>query len=247
MPSNQQNRHPLAPSPSQTKAFLDAQLYYPAPPASMPFLGALEFASKYQLAAVSDVLAERGKQFQKWGEQSHDLPTWLAILSEEQGELAEAVLHEKFGGPEAANLFKEATHVAAVALQIVEFLLRRTEGQLAVAAAESVALDGEFEDMKDLVADFAGKVVGAELEVSFDEMFAACRELALFEWVIDLIPACGVPSHLLRPTNRCRRRLGLLWACKYQGRIFRLDDGRNVRFGCRGRLRHRRFTFSFAS
>ncbi len=77
--------------------------------------------------AVKLVLAERQRQFQKWGEQNHDMPTWLAILHEESGELAEAVLHEKFGGPEAENVMKEAVQTAAVALQIVEFLAQMRE------------------------------------------------------------------------------------------------------------------------
>ena len=53
------------------------------------------------------------------------MPTWLCILHEETGELSEAVLHRKFGGPEAFGELSEAIQVAAVALQIVEFLLRR--------------------------------------------------------------------------------------------------------------------------
>jgi len=74
--------------------------------------------------AVEAVSAERRRQHEKWGEQNHDMMTWLAILHEETGELAEACLHEKFGGPAAENVMLEAVQVAAVALQIVEFLQR---------------------------------------------------------------------------------------------------------------------------
>ena len=74
--------------------------------------------------AVLAALRERARQHEKWGEQNHDMMTWLAILHEETGELAEACLHQKFGGPEATNVYREAVQVAAVGLQIVEHLLR---------------------------------------------------------------------------------------------------------------------------
>ena len=57
--------------------------------------------------------------------QTHSAEWWLAILTEEVGELAEAVLHEHFGGPEGANVRKELVQVAAVALQWLEHLERR--------------------------------------------------------------------------------------------------------------------------
>jgi NTP pyrophosphatase (non-canonical NTP hydrolase) len=75
--------------------------------------------------AVVALLTERQKQHAKWGEQNHDMMTWLAILHEETGELAEACLHHKFGGPEADNVLKEAVQVAAVGCQIVEYLLKK--------------------------------------------------------------------------------------------------------------------------
>jgi NTP pyrophosphatase (non-canonical NTP hydrolase) len=81
--------------------------------------------SAVQSEAGARVIIERRSQNRKWGEQNHDMPTWLAILHEETGELSQAVLHAKFGGPAARDLFKEAVQVAAVALQIVEFLIRK--------------------------------------------------------------------------------------------------------------------------
>ena len=38
------------------------------------------------------LLDERAKQDAKWGEQNHDDYVWLAILSEEVGEAAQAIL-----------------------------------------------------------------------------------------------------------------------------------------------------------
>lgn len=80
-----------------------------------------------QAEAVRRILGERHAQLVKWGQQNHDLPTWMCILHEETGELSEAILHQKFGGPEANNVFKEAVQVAAVACQIVEFLIRKRD------------------------------------------------------------------------------------------------------------------------
>ena len=75
-------------------------------------------------AALASVLFERQRQDAKWGQQDHDPFTYLAILGEEYGELAQAALHLKFGGHAAGNLRIEAVHVAAVALAIVECIDR---------------------------------------------------------------------------------------------------------------------------
>jgi NTP pyrophosphatase (non-canonical NTP hydrolase) len=75
-------------------------------------------------SAVQDVLAERQRQDAKWGEQNHDPFCYLTILMEEVGELSQAALHARFGGPAAEGLRKEAVQTAAVALAIVECLDR---------------------------------------------------------------------------------------------------------------------------
>lgn len=74
--------------------------------------------------ALQSVLNERDRQDAKWGEQNHDPFTYLTVLTEEVGELAQAALHTRFGGSKAAGLREEAVHVAAVALAIVECLDR---------------------------------------------------------------------------------------------------------------------------
>ena len=77
---------------------------------------------------LGEVLAERIKQDNKWGEQNHDPITWVAILMEEVGELAQSAIETKFisfgvhGGTK--NVRKEAIHAAAVAIAIVECLDR---------------------------------------------------------------------------------------------------------------------------
>lgn len=74
--------------------------------------------------AVSDVLAERVRQDELWGEQNHDPFLYLTVLTEEVGEFAQAALRSRFGGEAAGALRKEAVQVAAVALAIVECLDR---------------------------------------------------------------------------------------------------------------------------
>lgn len=74
--------------------------------------------------ALYDVNAERDRQEAKWGEQNHDPFTYLTVLGEEFGELCQAALHARFGGPASVKLREEAVQTAAVALAIVECLDR---------------------------------------------------------------------------------------------------------------------------
>lgn len=71
-----------------------------------------------------EVLRERDRQDAKWGEQNHDPFTYLTVLMEEVGELAQAALHARFGGHAAGTMRDEAVQTAAVALAIVECLDR---------------------------------------------------------------------------------------------------------------------------
>lgn len=64
--------------------------------------------------AIQKVLRERCFQDGKWGLQIHDMSRWLAILTEEIGEMAKAALEND---PEEFK--KEAIQVAAVAVAIV--------------------------------------------------------------------------------------------------------------------------------
>ena len=82
-------------------------------------------------AAIEKVLAERIRQMELWGERSDNHPfEWMSILGEEFGELCEAVnetffkngAHPECGGNE--KIIKEAVHVAAVAVAIVESAMR---------------------------------------------------------------------------------------------------------------------------
>jgi len=81
-----------------------------------------------QVNLLCEVLHERDNQDEKWGEQNHNPAIWLAILQEEVGELATAIIRQACG-PEkhrdTAGLRAEAVQVAAVAVAFVEYLDRQ--------------------------------------------------------------------------------------------------------------------------
>lgn len=71
-----------------------------------------------------DVFLERIRQNAKWGYQRHPIGTWLAILMEEVGEVAQAAQFElglvSSKESDASNLYEELIHVSAVAAAIAE-------------------------------------------------------------------------------------------------------------------------------
>jgi NTP pyrophosphatase (non-canonical NTP hydrolase) len=89
---------------------------------------ALERANKYGAQADKDlerflgIIAERKRQDDTWGVQDHPAPIWLAILTEEVGEVAKIILcmHCQEELPE--ELKDELTQVAAVAVAWLEKL-----------------------------------------------------------------------------------------------------------------------------
>jgi NTP pyrophosphatase (non-canonical NTP hydrolase) len=76
---------------------------------------------------IRDVIEERARQDEKWGEQNHDPFTYLTILGEEYGEACKAALEEEFGDGPIEDLRKELIHTAAVAVAMVECLDRNSE------------------------------------------------------------------------------------------------------------------------
>ena len=70
--------------------------------------------------------AERYRQYEKWGNQRHDMTGWMLILMEEVGELSREVLEDHFKkfymkDPDRADrIKKELIQVAAVCVQILE-------------------------------------------------------------------------------------------------------------------------------
>lgn len=81
-----------------------------------------ELAQRLSQEVLSDVKAERQRQNELYGLQRHAHGDWLMILGEEVGEVAQAMQKSKGWGKEsdAADLYTELIHVAAVAVAIAE-------------------------------------------------------------------------------------------------------------------------------
>ena len=81
-----------------------------------------------RIRVLHEVSMERARQDEKWGEQNHDDFTWLAILTEELGEVAEGALVQVYEGSGTPHDVRaELIQVAAVAVSWIECLDRCTE------------------------------------------------------------------------------------------------------------------------
>jgi NTP pyrophosphatase (non-canonical NTP hydrolase) len=83
--------------------------------------------SNLTLAAIE---AEGHSQDLKWGEQNGPPTEWLAILVEEVGELAQAILADHSATPEMhdshhVSMETEAIQIVVVAAHFIEYLSRR--------------------------------------------------------------------------------------------------------------------------
>lgn len=80
------------------------------------------FTPNLRALVLSEISKERDEQNRKWGRQYHDYATWLTILVEEVGEVAQAIQKGSVASKEsdADDLFKELIQVAAVATAIAE-------------------------------------------------------------------------------------------------------------------------------
>ena len=73
---------------------------------------------------LKDIELERVRQNSLWGNQSHDIGTWLAILGEEFGEVCQAI--QSYLGlvsvkeTDSSNLYEELIHHAAVTTKMAE-------------------------------------------------------------------------------------------------------------------------------
>jgi NTP pyrophosphatase (non-canonical NTP hydrolase) len=75
--------------------------------------------------ALTDLVRqENDRQLKKWGVQEHTPYKWLAIIAEEEGELAKAVLEYETrihrNGTGRSEIVNEAIQVATLALKIAE-------------------------------------------------------------------------------------------------------------------------------
>jgi NTP pyrophosphatase (non-canonical NTP hydrolase) len=81
---------------------------------------------------IDKILDERKSQDEKWGVQNHNSLKWLAILTEEVGEVAElcnkitpkVLCDKKLHKPLYENMEKEVIQCAAVCVAWLEFIER---------------------------------------------------------------------------------------------------------------------------
>lgn len=73
-----------------------------------------------------EILKERARQDEKWGEQNHSPIEWCVILGEEVGEVNKAALEKHFSyeGATLESYREELIQTAAVALAALESLER---------------------------------------------------------------------------------------------------------------------------
>lgn len=107
--------------------------------------------------------------------------------------------------------------------------------------------DPEFEDMQRMVRHIMHEVKEPLVEVQFADLISTCQHLNCFEWIIEgkwHNAGKEKDERWFEPSDRCNARLGKLWSQKYGGTIFTLTDGRRVKFGQRGRGRHKKQAFA---
>lgn len=73
-----------------------------------------------QAAIAWEIIEERAKQVQKWGEERHTFSGWVAILGEEFGEVCKEVGDTMYSCYPDSNYRHELIQVAAVAMKMIE-------------------------------------------------------------------------------------------------------------------------------
>jgi hypothetical protein len=99
-----------------------------------------------------------------------------------------------------------------------------------------------FADMKALVEKLCESVQD-RTEFQFSELIDACREVHAFEWHLEgkTIKGTEYEPDRFELTQSKKAWFGKLFSQRWGGTRFTLQDGRRVRFGHRGRNRHRRY------
>lgn len=69
------------------------------------------------------VQQENQRQYKKWGQQTRTPFEWLTYLTEETGELAEAISEAMYRDGSMVDIQKEAIQVATLALKIAEMAM----------------------------------------------------------------------------------------------------------------------------
>lgn len=72
--------------------------------------------------ALREIKKERERQIEKWGTQTHTPAMWLAILTEEVGEVAKEIADGRVLPFNEEQYCTELIHVAAVASAALQFM-----------------------------------------------------------------------------------------------------------------------------
>lgn len=81
-------------------------------------------------AVLYDIVKERERQDEKWGEQNHAAPVWATIIGEEYGEMCQAI-NEFMFNPTPENeqrIHEEAIQTAASCVAMCECIIRKNGG-----------------------------------------------------------------------------------------------------------------------
>lgn len=77
---------------------------------------------------IESLEKENLRQLALWGIQKHTLPEWMLFLTEEIGELAEAIAEYTYREGLLSDIYKEAIETATLALKIAEMI--KAQGDL---------------------------------------------------------------------------------------------------------------------
>lgn len=78
----------------------------------------------------NQILAERARQDEKFGEQLHTPPEWVMIIAEEMGEVAKEALEYHFNSKSLDNYLTELVQLAAVCCNAIEAHLKNEEANI---------------------------------------------------------------------------------------------------------------------
>jgi hypothetical protein len=116
--------------------------------------------------------------------------------------------------------------------------------------ADDYSGDTEGSDMLTLIERLVGEMdnptsaaaPGAKRrEFTFDELVECSQANDCFSWMIKGATKRKQDEEWFELDQSSKSALGKMFAAKYGGRTFRLADGRSIRFGSRGRNRHRKY------
>jgi NTP pyrophosphatase (non-canonical NTP hydrolase) len=87
----------------------------------------VDLQGKYFHRIYTLIEQENQAQIQKWGIQSHNLYVWYAIIAEEIGEIAKAILQYEHENGDKEAIIKESIQSVTLLLKLIEMLKNTNE------------------------------------------------------------------------------------------------------------------------